>query len=72
MEREPPRIRTEHAAIDVASQQMSRFQAVGVLADVCQARRTSARRILAHLPERGRVRERQWLTEVLHDISEGT
>ncbi len=68
----PPRIRTEHAAIDVASQQTDRWHTIAVLADVCQTRRTTARRILVHLSERGRVRERRWLTEVLRDVAEGT
>ena len=68
----PPRIRIEHAAIDVASRQADRLSAVGVLADVCQSRRTPPSRILAVLSTRSRVRDRGWLREVLEDLAEGT
>lgn len=68
----PPRLRFEEAAIDVACRSKSEFEAVAVLANACQARRTTARRLLRTLDARQRVRRRRWLRAVLVDISEGT
>lgn len=68
----PPRIRIEHAAIDVASRQADRLGSIGVLADVCQSRRTTARRMLDLLQDRPRVPDRGWLTGVLCDVADGT
>lgn len=67
----PPRLRYEEAAIDVASQARSEFDAVAVLADACQSRRTTAQRLLMTLDARRRVRRRRWLRGVLVDIAEG-
>lgn len=68
----PPRLRYEEAALDVACRAASEFDAIAVLANACQSRRTTARRLLRTLDARQRVRRRRWLREVLIDISEGT
>lgn len=68
----PPRIRVEHAAIDVAARAGSDYDAVALLADVCQSRRTTALRVLDALAERQRVPRRAWLEDVLCDIAEGS
>jgi len=68
----PPRLRIEEAAIDTAQDAASPFAAVQLLADLCQSRRTTARRMLTALDERKRASGRQWLVEVLSDIAEGT
>jgi len=67
----PPRVRIEEAAIDVAARARCDFDAIGVLADVCQSRRTTAARILEALSARKRVRRRGWLMEVMSDVAEG-
>jgi hypothetical protein len=68
----PPRLRVEDAAVDVALSRPSDLAAIGVLADLCQSRRTTARRILQALGSRQRVGRRAWLEGVLTDIAEGT
>lgn len=68
----PPRLRFEEAALDVACQAISEFDAIAVLANACQSRRTTARRLLRALDARRRVRRRRWLRAVMVDIAEGT
>lgn len=68
----PPRLRVEEAALDVACQAISEFDAIAVLADACQSRRTTAPRLLQALDARQRVRRRRWLRAVLVDLAEGT
>lgn len=68
----PPRLRFEEAALDVACQAISEFDAIAVLADACQSRRTTARRLLRALDARRRVRRRRWLRAVIVDIAEGS
>ncbi|MGA5546346.1 type IV toxin-antitoxin system AbiEi family antitoxin domain-containing protein [Mycobacterium sp. NPDC051198] len=68
----PPRLRFEEAALDVACQAVSEFDAIAVLADACQSRRTTARRLLRALDARRRVRRRRWLRAVIVDIAEGS
>ncbi|MEZ0050143.1 hypothetical protein ABIA30_001133 [Mycobacterium sp. MAA66] len=67
----PPRLRREEAILDIASRAKG-FDAVAILADACQSRRTTARRLLRVLDARRRVRRRSWLRAVLVDIAEGT
>lgn len=50
----------------------SDVEAIAVLADACQSRRTTARRLLRILDARQRVRRRRWMRAVLVDIAEGT
>ncbi|MFV8244956.1 type IV toxin-antitoxin system AbiEi family antitoxin domain-containing protein [Mycolicibacterium peregrinum] len=68
----PPRLRFEEAALDVACQAISEFDAIAVLANACQSRRTTARRLLRALDARRRVRRRRWLRAVIVDIAEGS
>lgn len=67
----PPRLRYEEAALDIAVRATG-FDAIAVLADACQSRRTTAHRLLRALDSRQRVRNRRWLKAVLVDIAEGT
>jgi hypothetical protein len=68
----PPRLRYEDAALDVACAATSELDAIATLADCCQSRRTTARRLLHTLDSRLRVRRRRWLRAVLADIADGT
>lgn len=68
----PPRMRYEEAVIDVAAEAPSDLAAVGVLADACGSRRTTAARLLDGLSARPRVRRRKWLVDVLDDVAQGT
>ncbi len=68
----PPRLRYEEAVLDVACRATSEFDAIAVLANACQSRRTTARRLLQVLDARQRVRRRRWMRAILVDIGEGT
>ncbi|MCG7610644.1 MULTISPECIES: type IV toxin-antitoxin system AbiEi family antitoxin domain-containing protein [Mycobacterium] len=68
----PPRMRYDEAAIDVACRAASELDAIAVLANACQSRRTTAHRLLQVLDSRARVRRRRWLRAVLVDIADGT
>lgn len=73
----PPRQREEEAAIDVAVAQLrsrsrrAHLDAAGALAEPIQARRTTARRMLAALERRARVSRRDWLAGVIRDVETG-
>ncbi|KRF21272.1 hypothetical protein ASG90_01345 [Nocardioides sp. Soil797] len=68
----PPRVRLERAVLDVAASAGTDLAAIGVLADACQSRRTTAARLLTGIGERPRLRRRKWLTSILEDVAEGT
>lgn len=68
----PPRIRFDDAVLDVAADARTDLDAIAVLADACGARRTTARRLLVTLEDRGRIARRDWLESVLTDVAEGT
>ena len=68
----PPRTRVEEAALDVAMAAESDLDAVAVLAQVVQRRRTTADRLSRALAGRGRASRRRWLSTVLSDIAAGT
>ena len=68
----PPRIRYEHAVLDVAADAVSDLDAIGVLADACGARRTTAERLLKAVQGRARLPRRFWLVDVLGDVAAGT
>jgi hypothetical protein len=68
----PPRIRVEDAVLDLAAAEVTDLAAVGRLADACQARLTTAPRLLEALRQRRRLRRRAWLGSVLADIAAGT
>ena len=67
----PPRVRTEHAALDLALSKPDEAAAFAVLADVCQKRWTGATRIQEALADRGRVLHRQLLADLLADLTQG-
>lgn len=68
----PPRVRIEHALLDVASRQPREVEAIATLADAVQARRTTAQRLIDTLSGRPRVARRRFLDEVLRDLAAGT
>ncbi len=67
----PPRVRLEHALLTVASGAADDAAAVGVLADSCQSRRTTAPRLLQALRGRSRLPRRGLLLEILDDVATG-
>jgi hypothetical protein len=68
----PPRLRYDDAAIAVACRAVSDLEALRVLADVVQGRRSTAQRLADELAARGRAPRRAWLSSVLADIAAGT
>jgi hypothetical protein len=68
----PPRIRYEDAVLDIAADSGSDLDALGILADACGSRRTTAGRLVTTLGHRRRIARRDWLDSVLRDIAEGT
>jgi len=68
----PPRTRVEEAALDVAIGADSDLDAVAVLAQVVQRRRTTADRLSLALARRSRASRRRWLSTVLSDLAAGT
>jgi hypothetical protein len=68
----PPRVRIEHAVLDVAAEARSDYEAIAVLADAVQARRTTAARLRVVLDERTRIARRSLLAGALDDIAQGT
>lgn len=68
----PPRVRYEEAVLDVAAEKFDPIASVGVLADACGSRRTTAARLLTSLDSRKRIAQREWLRAVLSDVAQGT
>jgi hypothetical protein len=68
----PPRLRYDDAAIAVACRASTDMEALRVLADVVQGRRSTAGRLAVELASRQRAHRRTWLASVLEDIAEGT
>jgi hypothetical protein len=68
----PPRVRYEHAVLEVAASARSEFAAVAVLSEACRTRRTTPQRLAMALRERHRTACREWLSAVLTDIASGT
>ena len=68
----PPRVRMEHAVLDVAAEAATEFVAIGTMADAVQARTTTADRMLAALETRSRIARRAFLAGVLRDVADGT
>jgi hypothetical protein len=67
----PPSVRVEHAVLEVAADAPSERRAVGVLADACQSRRTTAARLLTRLDQLPKLRRRRLIREILVDVSTG-
>jgi hypothetical protein len=68
----PPRVRIEHAVLDVAAEAEDEFASIEMLANAVQSRRTTAPRIRAVLEDRPRIARRAFLGSVLNDIAEGS
>lgn len=68
----PPRVRYEHALIDVASVVGADQSRIALLAEACQSRRTTAARLLDVASARSRIGHRRFIVTVLADIAEGT
>jgi hypothetical protein len=68
----PPRIRYEHAVLDVAAASGSELDAIGVLADACGGRRTTAARLLDVQRKRPWLPHRDWIAGILGDVAQGT
>lgn len=69
--RSPPRIRLEHAVLDLASDAPDELAAFRLLADACQSRETTPRQLLVTLEARHRLARRPWLRELLTDLELG-
>ena len=67
----PPRMRLEAALVQVASRARTEDEAIAVLADACQERRTTAARLLAELDARDRVPRRRLMEAALADVAAG-
>ncbi|WP_157225323.1 MULTISPECIES: hypothetical protein [Gordonia] len=72
MHTHPPRVRPEHAVLDVAGRARTDFDAVACLSGAVQARATTADRLLAALASRQRTSRRDFLERVLFDVRDGT
>ena len=68
---EPPRVRVEHALVRVASSAPSDDAAVGVLADGCQSRRTTAARLADELRATPSLPRRGLLLAIVDDVASG-
>jgi hypothetical protein len=72
--RSPPRIRIEHATVDVMSTRIRSGDvaaAFALLAQVMQSRETTVERVLATLKSRGRVSGRPLIERMLTDVRDG-
>jgi hypothetical protein len=67
----PPRLNLEHSLLDVAASAHRETDAVALLADACQGRRTTPERLLQTLRARSRLARRKYLLAVLADVSTG-
>ena len=68
----PPRVRLEHALLDVATERPRRIDGIADLADAVGARRTTADRLRTALDGRARVKDRPWWAGVLDDLASGS
>ena len=68
----PPRVRIEHAVLDVAAAAGNDYDAIAELANAVQSRRTTAARMLAALQSRDRIARRGFLADVLADVAAGS
>ena len=67
----PPRVRVEQAVLETASMAKTEREAVAILAQACQARRTTAQRLLLRLDQLPRLPRRRILAVVLADVAAG-
>ena len=67
----PPRVRLEHVTLELASAARREVDAVAIICDAVQSRRTTAGRLLAALEARPRLRHRALLRRILADVTSG-
>jgi len=67
----PPRLRIEEAALDLAAEASTDFDAIAILAEVVQARRSTAARLRDALARRARMSRWRFLDDVLRDVETG-
>ncbi|GAB08817.1 hypothetical protein GOARA_021_00540 [Gordonia araii NBRC 100433] len=68
----PPRVRIEHAVLDLAAEALREVDAIAHLADAVQARLTTVPRLQSALAQRSRLRRSGWIAAVLADIADGS
>lgn len=68
----PPRMRYDEVVIDLADRAPTDLDTIGVLADACGGRRTTAARLLEKVRSIPRLRRRERLESVLRDVADGT
>jgi len=68
----PPRVRVEHAVLDVAAAARREIDTIAILADAVQARLTTPSRLQLALSGRRRLARRSLIGEVLADVAAGT
>lgn len=68
----PPRVRIEHAVLDLAAAAADELDAVAELADAVRSRRTTADRLRKALDDRPRIGRRDLLEAVVADLRDGT
>jgi hypothetical protein len=68
----PPRVRYEHAVIDVAVAAATELEMIAALTGSVQSRRTTAQRMMSAMSARERLPRRALMTRVLTDVAEGT
>lgn len=69
--RSPPCVRVEEAVLDLAAEAPGEYEAIALLADAVQARRTTTERIRSALDGRPRIPRRRFLVDVLDDLGSG-
>lgn len=67
----PPRLRVEEAVLDLAAEASTRSEAIALIGDACQRRRTTPARLADALAGRARLTKGAWLREVLDDAGAG-
>ncbi len=67
----PPRVRIEHAVLQVAADAPTERAAVAILADACRARHTTPARLLNRLATLPNLRHRRVLSAILSDVAAG-
>ncbi len=67
----PPRVRLEHAVVDVAAEATTDLRAIATLADAVQGRLTTPARLRTSLEMRQRIARRSLLAGVLDDVELG-
>ncbi|MGV9858212.1 type IV toxin-antitoxin system AbiEi family antitoxin domain-containing protein [Gordonia sp. NPDC003425] len=69
---DPPRVRVEEAVLDLADAASSELDVVGHLTEAVNARTTTATRLIEATRRRPRMRRRELIVNVLHDVRDGT